>query len=170
MYENGFTVSVFVFLPHGPAGQDPALVDLDLLGAAWPAPDDDPYQTRLKATNAAAVWANFQAVGSRRLVIAGIVESAAERDLLAQAVGSPVVICHLAASPGVLEQRILGRGRDHGAGLDRLIRRAAELAGQLADVDVAEFVVETDDRSADEIATEVVRRWNSTKCISPVGP
>ena len=33
----------------------PAMADLDLLDAAWPAPEDDPFQHRLKASNLAAV-------------------------------------------------------------------------------------------------------------------
>lgn len=33
----------------------PAMADLDLLDAAWPAPEDDPFQHRLKARNLAAV-------------------------------------------------------------------------------------------------------------------
>ena len=73
----------------------------------------------------------------------------------------PVVICRLAASAQVLEQRIRERGRDHGADLVKLIRRAEELQTQLADHDVAEFVVETADRSVDEIASNVLDRWNS---------
>lgn len=143
------------------AGENPALIDLDLMGAAWPAPDDDPHHTRLKAANAAAVWGNFRAAGSRRLIIAGVVESAAEQQLLSRAVGMPVAICRLAASAQVLEQRIRGRGRDHGADLVKLIRRAEELQTLLADHDVAEFVVETADRSVDEIASNVLDRWNS---------
>lgn len=94
-------------------------------------PSDDPYQSRLKATNVAAVWGNFRAVGSRRLLLAGVVESVADQELLSRSVGMPVAVCCLAGSPEVLEQRIRERGRDHGDHLLKLIRRAEDLQTQL---------------------------------------
>ena len=141
------------------AGEDPAFIDLDFMGAAWPAPLDDPHQSRLKATNAAAVWSNCQVGGSRRLVVAGVVETPADRQLLADALGLPVVICRLSASVETLGHRIEGRGRDHGADLVKLVRRAEELQTQLTNGDIADFVTDTVDRSVDMIAEEVVRRW-----------
>lgn len=144
------------------AGDDPAFVDVDMLGAAWPAPEDDPYQTRLRARNLAAVWANYQAVGSRRLIMADVVESWSDRDRLMASVGMPVIVCTLLASSAALESRIRGRGRDHGPGMDKLIQRAGMLSSQLATAGVAEFAVETDRRSVDDIADEVLQRWNST--------
>lgn len=53
------TVAWLVFDFCTDAGDDPGLIDLDLMGAAWPAPDDDPHQTRLKAANVTAVWSKF---------------------------------------------------------------------------------------------------------------
>lgn len=161
------TVAWRVFDLCTDAGDDPALIDLDFMGAAWPAPSDDPYQTRLKATNVAAVWGNFRAAGSRRLLLAGVVESVADQELLSRAVGMPVVVCRLAGSPAVFEQRIRGRGRDHGDDLLKLIRRAEQLETQLADRDVAQFVVDTVDRSVDEIAWDVVTRWNAASRDAP---
>jgi len=154
------TVAWRVFDLCTEAGEDPAFVDLDMLGSAWPAPDDDPNQTRLRATNLAAVWANYQAVGSRRLIIAEVVEIDADRERLSAAVGLPVVVCRLVASDGVLEARIRGRGRDHGPGLAKLIDRSAGLARQLAAADIVGFSVATENRSADEIAAEVRQRWD----------
>jgi hypothetical protein len=154
------TVAWRVFDFCADAGDDPALIDLDFMGAAWPAPVDDPYQTRLKAANVSAVWNNFRAVGSRRLLLAGVVESAAEQDLLSQAMAMRLVVCRLAGSPDVLAQRIRGRGRDGGADLVKLIRRAEELNTRLAENDVAQFVVDTVNRSVDAIASEVLAHWN----------
>lgn len=142
------------------AGDDPALVDLDMMGAAWPAPEDDPNQSRSRARNLAAVWANYQAVGSQRLIMAGVVESETDRESLSTAVGAPVIVCMLLASPVALESRVRGRGRDHGPGLDKLISRAAMLSVQLANADVTGFAVDTDGQSVDEIADEVLQRWN----------
>lgn len=140
--------------------QAPAFADLDLLGAAWPAPTDDPYQSRLKAANLAAVWSNYRQAGSRRLIIAGVVESVDERRLLEEATGGAVVICRLDASDAELAQRIQGRGREEGADLTRLISRAAELSAQFAAADVSDYSVSTDGRSTEEVAAEVLARWS----------
>ena len=140
-------------------GQDPAFADLDLLGAAWPAPDDDPHQSRLKATNLEAVWSNYQQVGSKRLILAGVVENERERRQLEEATGGPVVICRLAASDAELAQRIHDRGREDGADLANLVARAAELAAQLGADDISDYLVNTAERTVDDIAAEVLARW-----------
>jgi broad-specificity NMP kinase len=145
-----------VFTRATDLGQNPAFVDLDLLGAAWPAPDDDPHQSRLKAANLAVVWSNYQAVGSRRLIIAGVVEDSAERLQLEEATGGPVVICRLDASDDVLAQRIRDRGREGGDDLEKLVARAVELSAQLV---VQDFSVGTTGRSVDDVVDEVLAGW-----------
>ncbi|HZX03437.1 AAA family ATPase, partial [Kribbella sp.] len=137
----------------------PAFADLDLLGAAWPPPADDPHQSRLKATNLAVIWSNYRAAGHRRLVIAGVVETAAERHLLEAAVGGPVAICRLDASDFQLAERIRHRGRESGDSLDHLVRRASELSVQLATDDISDYTISTADRTIDAVADEVIRRW-----------
>lgn len=138
------------------AGLDPAMVDLDLLGAAWPAPSDDPHQSRLKAANLAAVWANYRATGSRRLVVAAVVESEDELSLLTEAVGSSIIVCRLHATPEVLAERITARSRETGGDLSKLIRRASELSSLLASQDVSDFVLDTDHRTIDDVADQVI--------------
>jgi hypothetical protein len=140
-------------------GEDPAFADLDLLGAAWPAPDDDPHQSRLKATNLAAVWSNYRQAGSRRLIVAGVVENRAERRQLEEATEGPVVICRLDAPDTELAQRIHGRARESGDDLANLVARASELSAQLVAVDVSDYSVGTAGRSIDDVADEVLARW-----------
>ncbi|GAA1602862.1 MULTISPECIES: AAA family ATPase [Kribbella] len=137
----------------------PAFADLDLLGAAWPPPADDPHQARLKATNLSVIWSNYREAGHRRLVVAGVVENPAERRLLETAVGGPVVICRLDASDTDLADRIRQRGREAGDSLDHLVRRASELSAQLSADDISDYTVSTADRTIDAVADEVVRRW-----------
>ena len=43
------TVAWKVFSRCADGGRAPAMADLDVPGAAWPAPYDDPFQHRLKA-------------------------------------------------------------------------------------------------------------------------
>ncbi|MEU4294247.1 AAA family ATPase [Kribbella sp. NPDC026596] len=139
----------------------PAFADLDLLGAAWPAPDDDPHQSRLKATNLAAVWSNYRRAGSRSLIIAGVVENLLERRQLEDATGGPVMICRLDAPDTELAQRIHGRARETGTGLAQLVARAAELSAQLIAEDVSDHSINTAARTIDDIADEVLTRWQA---------
>jgi predicted ABC-type ATPase len=140
-------------------GHAPAFVDLDLLGAAWPSPDDDPHQSRLKASNLAVVWSNYLRAGSRQLIIAGVVENQEERQRLQEATGGPVTICRLDAPDGELAQRIHHRGREGGDSLDQLVRRASELSAQLAADDISDYAVSTAGRTVDEVAGQVLTTW-----------
>ena len=138
-------------------GLNPAFADLDLLGAAWPAPDDDPRQSRLKATNLAAVWSNYLQAGSRRLIVAGVVENLVERRLLETAAQGPTLICRLDAPDAELAERIHGRARDSDEA--KIVARAAELSAQLAADDVSDFSVHTGGRTIDDVADEVLTFW-----------
>lgn len=155
------TVAWQVFSRCASEGLDPAMVDLDLLGAAWPAPADDPHQSRLKAQNLAAVWTNFRTNGSRRLVVAAVVETLAEKQMLCSAVRADLLLCRLEASDGTLAERLRGRGRDFGGDLDKLARRAAELSVQLAEDHVSDLVVDTNRKAPDELAEVLLRAWLS---------
>ena len=139
-------------------GQHPAFADLDLLGAAWPAPDDDPHQSRLKAANLAAVWSNYRQAGSRRLIVAGVVENLDERRQLEQATGGAVVICRLDAPDTELAQRIHGRARESGADLANLVVRASELSAQPLADDISDYSIDTAGRTIDEVAADVLAR------------
>ena len=141
-------------------GQAPAFADLDLLGAAWPAPDDDPHQSRLKATNLAAVWSNYVQAGSKRLIVAGVVENQRERRQLEEATGGPVVICRLDAPDAELAQRIHSRAREAGADLTNLVARASELSAQLVADDVSDYSINTAGRTIDDVAAAVLTHWN----------
>lgn len=160
------TVAWRVFKQWTDSGFDPAMVDLDLLGAARPAPAEDPHQVRLKTRNLEAVWANFRAGGSRCLILAAVVESDQDRELIRAAVGGRVVVCRLHASDATLASRIAARARESGNDLGTLIRRAADLSEQLSAQDVSDFVVDGDLDSADQVADRVLASLRSH--LSPV--
>lgn len=136
------------------------MVDLDLLGAAWPPPDDDPYQTRLKATNLAAVWQNFSRAGSRRLIIAGVVETRADVDVLAEAVGTTVDVCQLVASDETYSTRIRLRGRETGPEIEKITARALQLSAQLAESGPADFTIVNEGRTAGDTASVLLHLWS----------
>lgn len=144
----------------------PALIDIDLLGAYWPAPDDDPYNDRLKAANITAVWENFAAAGAQGLIAAGVVGTPAIRDLYAGAVPhSSCTLCRLQASNDELASRIVRRGRETDTEVDRLTRRSHELARQLELGDFADLIVSTSGRDPNQVAKgirELLNGWPTT--------
>lgn len=141
-------------------GRPHALVDLDALSEYFPRLPGDRFGTTVALRNLAAVWTNYHAAGAERLVLARVIE--ARRELLAiqEAVpGARITVCRLTASVETLQQRV--RRRELGAGLDWHLARAAELAAHFAHVEVADFVVDTENRPPAEIAAEVVARWQA---------
>lgn len=153
------TVAWQVFSRCAEEDRAPAMADLDLLGAAWPAPAGDPFQSQLKARNLAAVWANFHATGSQRLIVAAVVENTSERDLLRSTIGADLFLCRLTASDSTLAERLHDRGREFGDDLPKLVRRAAELSTQLREHDVSDLVLNTDGRSVEDVAESLLAAW-----------
>ena len=164
------TVSWEIFDQLVADGCRPALVDIDLLGACWPVPDEDPYNDRLKARNLGSIWQNFHAAGARCVVAAGVVEDRAILDLYGSAiVGAVPTLCRLRAGHEELRARILGRGRERGDGVDHLYRRAVHLDGELERNDVAAFVVDTDEHDVSEVARRVLAEAGGWPHSPPVG-
>lgn len=150
------TVSWEIFDQLIADGFAPALVDLDLLGASWPVPADDPYNDRLKTLNLRTTWRNFHAAGARCLIAAGVVESRPTLGLYSGAVpAARTTLCRLHAGNTELAARIAGRGRERGSGVDRMTNRAAELSAQLAAAGIDDIVVDTNNRTVGEVARQV---------------
>jgi DNA polymerase III delta prime subunit len=150
------TVSWEIFDQLIAEGHAPALADLDLLGASWPVPADDPYNDRLKALNLRTTWQNFSAAGARCLIAAGVVESRETLTLYSGAIPSArTTLCRLHAGNAELAGRIAGRGRERGSGVGRMIDRAVELSTQLVAANVDDIVVDTNNRTVAEVARQI---------------
>jgi len=134
-----------------------AVVDLDGLGLCWPSGDDDPFNQQMAVANLAAVWQNYRATGAARLVIARVVETRGELVDYRHAVpGAAIQVCLLAATKQALRARVASR--ETGSSFESLARRADELADVMANSEVADFTVETEDRALADIALEVLRK------------
>ncbi|HEX2864277.1 MAG TPA: hypothetical protein VHN99_06890 [Deinococcales bacterium] len=143
------------------AGLPHAAVDMDALRAAWPTPPGDRFGEALGLRNLALVWREFAAAGAARLVLADVMEEAAQRDRYARAVpGAIVTVARLRAPVPVLQERVVAR--ELGAGRDWHLARAAELAAQMDADRLEDFIVETGGRTVAEIAREIVERWTGT--------
>lgn len=159
------------------AGVAAAFADLDQLGFHRPVPLDDPGNHRLKAANLAAVWREFHAAGARSLIAVGPLQR--PEDVLAYHAALPAVtitLVRLHASPPVLTERVLRRGRGisptWGLAGDELIGQPQDALGELAAdairisraLDgVGDLCVNVDEPSPGDVAAEILARtgWPS---------
>lgn len=134
-----------------------AVIDLDGLASAWPAPPDDRFNLALELRNLRAVTRNYLDAGAARLVLAGVVESTEDRLRYREALGVELAVCRLRAAPETIRRRLVGRHIDGNhvndeAALRWHLSRATELERILDDARVADF-----DVSAESSVAEVAR-------------
>ena len=156
------------------AGVRAAFVDLDQLGFRRPVPADDPGNHRLKAANLAAVWRTFRASGAHCLITVGPVDGPdsvhAYRAALPHAT---LTVCRLHAGRDQFAERVARRGRGLGPGwgipgdeltglpaplLRRIAGEAAAHAAALDRTGVGDLRVDTDGRSAPDVAADILTR------------
>ena len=133
-----------------------AVVDLDALRQAWPAPEGDRFNMTILLSNLHAVSANVRAAGARSLVLAGVVETAADRDALRRAVGVPLTVVRLTADLDLVRARLRARHHDDPDGLRWHLDRSGELADILAASAAEDHVVDTTGASVPAVAARVL--------------
>lgn len=146
------------------AGVAHALVDVDGLRWCYPRPSLDPFRVELAMKNLAAIWANFQAAGAARLILADVLEAREHLERYRAAVpGAAFTVVRLQASLSALEDRL--KGRETGSALARHLRRAAEVAALMERNHVEDILVETDSKAVAAIAHEVLLRsdWGTAQ-------
>jgi hypothetical protein len=148
------------------AGVAHAIVEGDLMGQVHPPPEGDPDGRLLRERNLAAVWANFAALGHRRLIYTNTLSVLPEMTgMFERALGPDVRLVRvlLTASDATARERLTGR--ELGSELDDGLRTSAERA-RLLDARVPKDTVRvvTDGRPVIEVAREVVAAtgWDSS--------
>jgi hypothetical protein len=148
------------------AGVAHAIVEGDLMGQVHPPPEGDPDGRLLRERNLAAVWANFAALGHRRLIYTNTLSVLPEMTgMFERALGPDVRLVRvlLTASDATARERLTGR--ELGSELDDGLRTSAERA-RLLDARVSKDTVRvaTDGRPVIEVAREVVAAtgWDSS--------
>lgn len=130
-------------------------IDLDGLAQTYPRPADDQFGNALALKNLKTVWANARDAGALNLVIARVVETAADVDAIAQVVpDAQTVVFQLSAGDEVLVERV--GGRELGSGHDWHVNRAIELAQSLSATGPCDYSIATDGRTVAEIAGEII--------------
>lgn len=163
------TVGYEVFSQIVRTGVRAAYVDLKQIGALRPTADDDPDGHRLKARNLAALWAGYRAAQARCLIVSGHADrDDTVRDYAELLPGAGLTVCRLHAGPATLAERVMRRGRGGGPAipgdelkglrpeaLHSVAERAAREASALDIAGAGDLRIDTDDRSAREVAEEV---------------
>ena len=140
-----------------------ALIDMDWLRWCYPTPSDDPFHMSLGLRNLAVVWSNYRAVGARRLILVDIVEAReALADYHAAIPDAAIQIVRLQATLPTILHRL--RGRETGASLTWHEQRAGELARLMEEQAAEDVLIETESKTVEEIAQEVLMRtgWAAT--------
>ncbi|MCF2131578.1 hypothetical protein L1I79_34905 [Strepomyces sp. STD 3.1] len=145
------------------AGTAHCLIEGDGMDQIHPAPEGDPHRTAVTERNIAAVWANYAALGQRRLIYTNTV-SILEASMIGRAMGgggvpvtrvrvTPVL---LTADEATVRQRLALRetGSQFGVHIERSLRMARRLAEEAPAGTVR---VATDGRTVPDIAAEVLR-------------
>jgi adenylylsulfate kinase len=137
-------------------GKSAAVVDLDWLG--WLHMRSSAVTAdELIARNLAAIWPNLREAGMRYAVLARAILGREGLDALrAAAPDADLVVVRLTASPSTIERRL--RQRDSGHELEEHLRESTEMSRVLDQAGLQDMAVPTDDRSAQEVAREVLQR------------
>lgn len=135
-----------------------AVIDLDRLHHVWPAPEGDRFNMTLALRNLAAVTANFLEAGARKIVAASIAENDVELALYRDALPIPLAVGLLRASLPVVHERLHRCHVDNPAGLRWHLARAGKLDRILTSAGIEDFVEESTNRPARDVAASIVTR------------
>jgi hypothetical protein len=130
-------------IPHGG-------LDVDAVTWMHPEPPDG-----IAYENTAAVWESYRRAGATHLILAQVIYSRADLDGFRGAVpGADITVFRLRAELETLLARVAQRERG-GLGAEIHSRQAEELFRAMDAARVEDHLVETDGRSAHEVAAEI---------------
>lgn len=132
-----------------------ALVDVDAIRTAYPAPENDRFNAQLGFRNLAAVCANYIEAGARFLILVDVVETRATISLYERAIpSSSIQVVRLLAELSTIDQRLQKRETEDS--LDWFLNRARELTTIMDENQVADILINTEDKSPQEVAKEIL--------------
>ncbi len=136
------------------SGVPHAMIDVDYLRWAYPAPEDDRFHAALGIRNTAAVAANYREAGVRVIILADVVERPEQRTEYEVAIpNATVTIVRLPVSMTLIAERL--RGRESPASLEWYLHRAPELEAIMTERGIGDVVIDVGDRSPEEVAREI---------------
>lgn len=143
------------------AGRPFTLMDVDWFHRSWPPGGDDPDNVLTEAENMTQVWASYRRAGPRQPVVAGLIANQRDRERYQQVFDLPVRSVRLTATRTVTEERLRRRYTEHQSQALRWhLERHDQLARELADADLDELAVSTDQVSVRTVAERVLQHFS----------
>jgi len=147
-----------------------AVVDLDDVRRAYPAPREDGFHMELGFINLGSIWKNYQAVGAKCLLIPSVMEKQEHFDKVRMSVpGADLFVVRLRASLEVNHARIRGREKTIES-LNWHIQRSTFLAKDLEERKLENAIVDTDDKQPYDIAREIITKWGIIEWFGSITP
>jgi hypothetical protein len=136
-----------------------ALVDMDAVRLLHPARAADPFQQELALRNLGDLARNYREAGARVVLVAAVVESAADLPRHAAALGArdPLLV-RLTVDADAVRSRLDARHGDDAAALAWHRARAPELAAIIDAADLGGLAIDTTSRTPAEVSTLVADR------------
>lgn len=140
-----------------------AVIDLDSLRHAFPRPAADWFHVTLGYKNLGCVWKNYKEVGVTCAVIPNVLEDRNDIKEIEKAIpGASVTVVRLKANLITIQTRLKGREKSIKS-LEWHIKRAAELDEQLDNKQIEDFIVDTENKTIDEVAREILTKTSWPK-------
>ena len=133
-------------------------IDMDHLRWFFPKQPGDPFGGHVGRQNLAFIAANYRSLGIPVLAIADVVENEQGRQQMVEALPDyNVQVVRLRVPMHLIEKRL--RHREQNEHLHWYLDRAPELEQIMDERNVGDFVVDVGERSAQEVAAEIARRY-----------
>ncbi len=138
------------------SGHHHAVIDLDHIRHAWPAPEGDRFNHELEIANLRDLVVNYRRAGVEHFILAGVIEEPSELPRYEAALQSRgLLICRLEADAATLTRRLRLRHADNGSELEWHLGRAGALAAILRAASIDHLVVDNSRASIMATATIV---------------
>jgi len=139
-----------------------ARIDADAVRQLHPAPPGDPFHQELELRHLGALSRSFRDAGARVVLVAAVVERAADVARYAEALGSRTpLLVRLTADPDAVRARLDVRHADDADALAWHAARAPELAAVLDAAGLDAVLIDTTSRTPAEVAAAIADhgRW-----------
>nr|WP_167995984.1 AAA family ATPase [Arthrobacter pigmenti] len=140
-----------------------AIIDLDEIRRAWPAPSGDRFNHELELTNLTSLVANYAATGIETFVLAGVLEDERETPRYRHAVGGRrLLIARITATEAIRKARIRARHSEDPEGEAWHLHRTVELENILEHEQLDDVVIDSTSATPAGIAEQV---WNAARAL-----
>ncbi|HEY8545760.1 MAG TPA: hypothetical protein VIL36_11955 [Acidimicrobiales bacterium] len=145
-----------------------AVIDIDELARVRPAVPDDRVWAELTVANLRVMWPNYEALGVERLILAGIVQSAAVVDAYRSVIpGADLKVVRLTAPVDTLHDRL--RDRVPGSVREFLLGATAGFDREIAALGVEDLTVDNGpDRPLGQVAREILEWLGWLPAAAPI--